>query len=268
MKMKLDSQGMSSLASARRSNDRKLATLLCQPYDPANKTQEQSIKEYIANFALNAHRMYLYQGLIQGIFIWAVSCVVSTFLPVHDLLSCLLRGVMAIGFLTLTLYIEGRSKFSDQLDTMKKIYSWITIGASKSNDLDNILAQPHVQEMLKLMAPLCETETLAVWSRIVEPRTGNISSWTTTLTSGVKAVASVAGMFVNPSNTFDPAQLQKLKIDVETRAFDIPALVAVKEAVQFFASKEGRDILCENLYQPRAFVDIVTPDTITQLIPR
>lgn len=243
---------MAEVEAARAKRAEALRALTAAPFDLNNKTHAKALKEYTDQFELSVNEMYLYQALSTGLTAYGGSWLVGFFLPVPDFVNYFLTSFLYLGVAGMILERFSMTDFYEQLAEMKTVYNWC-LSAEVENSLDN-LAYPDVQRMVKLMAPLCSTDFMQVWPKITTQTEESSNMFSNTLSWGYAAVSSAASFFSSSSSKPSQDQLariRELKVNVETRAFDVGIYTGLEQSIKYFATNtEFRTILRDKISQP------------------
>lgn len=266
---KLSATGMAEVAAARAKRAETLRKLTADPFDLNNKTHVKALKEYTDQFELSSNQMYLYQALSTGLKAYSGSWLVGFFLPIPEFANYFLTGFLYFGIAGLILERFSMTDFCEQLDEMRTVYNWCLKGgnANYSSDIDNTdnLAYPDTQRMVKLMAPLCSTDFMLAWPRVVaqtEESSGIVSnafSW------GYSAWTSASSFFsaAPKTNQDQLMRIRELKSNVETSSLDVGVFAGFERAIKYFVTDtEFRNILKEKLSQPIQSVKEYIPKAI------
>ncbi|BCA95626.1 hypothetical protein TUM19329_19870 [Legionella antarctica] len=254
---KINSIKMSEIATERAKRTEQLRSLTSSPFDLDNKEHTRALKNYIDNFELTANQMYLFQAMSSGLTTWGGAWVAGFFLPIPAFANYFLTAVLYFGVAGYILERFSMTDFFEQLAEMKIIYNWCLKGGLENYNpvvsTENIdkLAYPEIQRMLKLIAPLCSTEFMLAWTKEItaEEQTRGLSN---VLSTGYTALSSAFSLFSTAAKPVaDLNRIRELKVNVETRGFDVGIFNGLEQAIKYFAtSPDFRDIMAAKIRQP------------------
>lgn len=273
---KLSANKMSEIATERAKRSEQLRVLTSSPFDLDNKEHTRAIKKYIDNFELTANQMYLFQGMSSGLTTWGGSWIVGLFLPIPDFANYFLTAVLYFGVAGYILERFSMTDFYEQLTEMKTIYNWCLKGGQDicSSAVDNTenLAYPDIQRMIKLIAPLCSTEFMLAWPKEskAEEHKGGLSS---ALSTGYTVLSTSYAIVSSPFSLFSSSEkpkvdlnrIRELKVNVETRNFDVGVFNGLEQAIKYFAtSPDFREIMAAKVRQPVETVKNMVPSALME----
>lgn len=260
---------MAEVAAARAKRAETLRKLTAEPFDLKNKTHVKALKEYTDQFELSSNQMYLYQALSTGLTAYSGSWLVGFFLPIPEFANYFLTGFLYLGIAGLILERFSMTDFYEQLDEMRTIYNWCLKGgnANYGSDIDNTdnLAYPDTQRMVKLMAPLCSTDFMLAWPRVVEQTEKSNGMVSNALSWGYSVWTATSSFFSTAPKTNQDQlmRIRELKSNVETRSLDVGVFAGFEQAIKYFVTDtEFRNILKEKLSQPIQSVKEYIPKAI------
>lgn len=280
---KLNASKMSDIATERAKRSEKLRVLTSAPFNIENKEQTKALKNYIDNFELSANQMYLFQAMSSGLTTWGGSWLVGFFLPIPDFANYFLTAVLYFGVAGYILERFSMTDFFEQLAEMKTIYNWCLKDGHENysvvgNDNLDKLANPDIQRMIQLMAPLCSTEFMLAWSKKVteEEQKGGLS---TALSMGYTVVSTGYSVLSSPFSLFSPAKksdtdlkdlkrirelrINDLKVKVETGGFELGVFNGLEQSIKYFAtSPDFRELMTAKIKQPVDVVKNMVPSTV------
>jgi hypothetical protein len=233
---RINTEGMSKIAAKRAQRKELIKALTSTAFDINNTNQQQSFKKYIDAFELNVHQMYLYQALSKGVMVWGGFWMLGRVLGAPEAINYFLY----LGVSALVLGNFSQTDFYEQREEMKILYNWCL----KNNQLfyatgiDNTpkLSIPHIQLLIKLLAPLCETDFMIAWPNETIKTEEKSGAWNKTANAAFTALASTIGIFTKADEQKDSKQvlIKQLKIQVETRALDLSILNGGDQAIRYF----------------------------------
>jgi hypothetical protein len=261
---KLDASKISEIATERAKRTEKLRVLTSTPFSLDNKEHTRALKNYLDSFELTVNQMYLFQAMSAGLATWGGSWIVGFFLPIPDFANYFLTAVLYFGVAGYILERFSMTDFFEQLAEMKTIYNWCLKGAQDnySSAIDNTqsLIYPDIQRMIKLIAPLCTTEFMLAWRKETEgeEQKGVVSS---IISTGYTIVSAPFTLFSSSKkSSVDLNRVRELKVNVETRNFDVGVLNGFKQALEYFAtSPDFRELMTAKIRQPGETVKTMIP---------
>lgn len=228
----LTAEGMNRLTTDKSERLEKLNKLLSEPFDQTNPKHMDALKHYVDDFEFSTNQMYLFQGIGKGLYPAACTWFTGFFLPVPDFVTYFSTAFFYLGVIGHTLQNFRVNDFHAQLEEMKSIYTW-SLKAGKvtyENTIENTskLLNPDIQRMIKLLAPLCTTDFMLAWPKVIEePRASE---------GILPAFHRIYSIFAPaPKPTAAEHRVHELKVEVETRALDKNALKAAQDAISYFA---------------------------------
>lgn len=241
---KLSVSGMAAIETEKAKRIDKIRTLTSKPFDCTDEKQMNTLKQFIDNFEYNVNQMYIYQALTNGVIAWGASFLFARILPIPDIINSLLNACLFLGLSGHLLEKYSMNDFHAQLSEMKQLYNWcLKNGNTNFNEHDtdntNILLNPQIQRMIKLMAPLCSTEFMLAWPRETdheEQKNGYISGVFSFGYSVVSAPFSLFSKTPQPSGD-QQLQLRELKASIETRTLDLNDYTGFKQAIDYFMTQ-------------------------------
>ncbi|MCL9684312.1 hypothetical protein [Legionella maioricensis] len=264
---KLNASKMSEIATERAKRTEKLRVLTSTPFDLDNKEHTGALKNYIDSFELTVNQMYLFQAMSAGLTTWGGSWIVGFFLPIPDFANYFLTAVLYFGVAGYILERFSMTDFFEQLAEMKTIYNWCLKNGQENygSAADNTqnLAYPDIQRMIKLISPLCSTEFMLAWPKEAkeEDQKGGLSS---VLSTGYSIVSSTFSLFSSSTKPkIDLNRIRELKVNVETRNFDVGVFNGLEQAIKYFAtSPDFRELMTAKIRQPVETVKQMVPSAI------
>ena len=272
----LNSEEMNKYGTYRAKKKEKLRELTSTPFDFSNQKHTTALKEYLNNFELSVNKMYLYQAMSSGLSVYFGSWLVGTFLPIPEFIKTLLATGLYLGASGYILKNFSMTDFDDQLSEMKEIYNWTLKGGQDhyNSSIDNktTLADPNIQLMIKLMAPLCNLDFMMVWPKETKPEEPK-STISNMFSYGYSALSSTASFIRSPSSFFpspqqgiDQNRLRDLKISVETRSFDVGIFDGFTQAMRYFTTNpDFHALLTSKVHEPIEYVKNMIPSAINSV---
>ena len=156
-------EGMEEVGKINEERLRELRQLIATPFNPTNKKQIRLLDDYLNRFELSANSMQLYRNL-ENLFIWGI---VYSFAQVIIPILPDLKYTILIGWVCSKLKNHRLKESEMELQEMKIIYNWClkngdNVYNSKINN-DQNLANPSIQRLIKLLAPICRVEFMMAW---------------------------------------------------------------------------------------------------------
>lgn len=248
---KVSEAGMAALIAEKEKRSEDFKKLLSTPFNPASHEQINALNKYLTEFECTMNQMYLYEALRQGIKAWAGLWMITKIIPFPGELNILFPAFFYLGVMGYILDGFTTTNYTNQFIEITSLYNWCLKNNESTYDgrIDNtqVLSLPVIQKMVKLIAPLCSTEFMVVWPKVVNApvvQPGYIS-WI--VSSAVSVASTAATLFYKPSETASPDLLQ-LKMQVETKAFHLNTYGGFKHAIDYFiSSTEFKDKIREQL---------------------
>lgn len=229
---------------------KELSLLMHTPFDINNPTHIDAIKKYNTSFALTVNKRYLYQYLSEGFNRWAwgvalgVSWVGLPFSPIPNFVSQPINYLtyFYLGLTAASYFLEqaGTTDFLGELETMETLYNWSLKNGEThySPTLSNTekLEHPVIQEMVTLLAPICDVDFLRVWPEIKKTneapstydKVSNIASTTYNTVAGLASIVSRVGVSTYGFFSGTPA----VERPVAARATSTESVKRLKEQVE------------------------------------
>ena len=232
---KMNAAGIKTLKQEVQQHNEELDRLIKEPFDINNQEHLATIEKYTTEFALTVNKRYLYQALSDGFnkWVWGISLGAQFVLPIPGFLSSLdnyYLGLTAIGYF---LEQAGTTDFLKELEDVKKLYNWALKGgkehANPSISNTKNLENPIIQELFKLLAPICEPDFLRVWPAMTA---SNESSGIFGIVANV--TSNIWGLFA-PKPTASET-LKRLQLKVEQNDLAMNSVDAGIHALRYFTT--------------------------------
>jgi hypothetical protein len=269
---KLNSSGMKQLENAKIAQVQELANLIKQPFKANNTDQVTALKKYVEEFKLTTYQMYLYQGFGAGLTVWnnspttafatwLGSWTVIHFSPFPEFINTVTTFFMCFGIAGCLLQKFNTTDFYNQFKDMQILYNWCLKGNKEVYDDRNnndALRCPEVQEMIKILAPLCPPEFMQAWPKITAEQNEQ---------NGIRQTMWNVGsymynrIFQSPLETIDNIKL--LQIKIETDQMELNKFDATVEALRYFTTDERfKELMLAKVHGPLNFVKNLIPQSI------
>lgn len=231
---KLNHSGMKKITNRKRNRADNLHSLTDKPFNINNTDQVSALNKYLDDFELNVNQMYLFQGLSSQIKThFAAILIGSVALP--GFINSVLTSSFYLIIMSHFLQKYKMDEFHNQLNEMKKIYNWCLKNGQEvySCSIDNTtkLANPDIQRLIKMLAPLCSRKFICVWPNITEK-----SEPKSALGTVIEVSRNIYSRFfiTNPQSD----QLKLLQTKVEKDDLSLNAFQGLCSSISFFTSKE------------------------------
>ena len=237
---KIDCSSMQQVENRRIERERRLNELLSTPFNPDNPEQIKALTRYNNDFESSVNLMYLYQGLSTGMTIWFSSWVIGRILPIPQSINYTLASCLYLGGAAYILQQYRMTDFNEQLNEMKRIYSWVKSSINNSS-INEILGAEQIQRAIKLIAPLCSTDFIMAWAKESSNKDVPLSSLYNALDIGCTSLLNPLRLFFNQHRP-EPMRLERirqLKTDVERRHFDVKIYDGFANAMSYFISSSN-----------------------------
>ncbi|RUR12208.1 hypothetical protein [Legionella sp. km772] len=290
----INKEGIEQAKKLRKKRTDDLLELISTPFDPSQPLDENQnpvetkqqlkLKKYIDEFELSVNKMYIYQAVSKGITLWGGSWLINRFLPVPEMLNSLFAVFLYFGIAAAVVKSFSMTDFLVQQQEMEKIYNWClkdnkvkySDKTDNSNNSDNSdkLKLPQIQRLIKLLAPLCDSEFMIAWPNEIpsskDTSKEDKSGWGKTIDAGYTALRATFSIF-SPSPTsqltLEQQRLKELKIKVEKEELNLNTFTALEQAVRYFghlaANTDYKAFLASKLKQPLATLQD-TASTVVQ----
>jgi hypothetical protein len=259
---KLSASGMEEVKKQKAERERDIRELTANAFVSTNIEQRKKLKQYVDAFELSANQLYLFQAMGTGLQTWAGSWIVARLLPIPEFLNNLLTSFLYLGVAGYILQNFSIKDFYEQLEQMKSLYIWSV--KNGQDDVDTNLSCPETQRLLKLIAPLTSSEFVISWERQspeAQPAPGILST-------GYAALSSTFSLFYRSQakdTEHNRNKVRDLKIQAETRGFDVSVFTGFKQAMEYFASsQEFRDLLSHKFSRPINLIKSVVPSSVIE----
>ncbi|KTD05161.1 hypothetical protein OQJ19_15735 [Fluoribacter gormanii] len=251
--------GMTAVEKSKKDRAEALKALTSKPYNVNDDEQQAALKKYINDFEYHANLMYLFQGMSTGLTAWGGSWLAGFLLPIPEFANYFLSMFLYCGAAGYILQNFSLADFHSQLDEMKTIYNWcLKKNQTEYDGVDNtnILSNPDIQRMIKLMAPLCSTEFMLVWKNVTATEETKTSIWS--------SLYNAYSLFSSSKSDVDLNRLQDLKASVERRELDVGVYKGVEGAIRYFATDTHfRELLMAKVKQPVDQIRDMLPSVLT-----
>ncbi len=237
---KLNSEGMTAIDMEKAKRKEALRTLTSEPFDDTNQKHLDALTQYNDLFEYRSNQMYLFQGMNEGLKVFAGSWLLGRVLPIPDFLTYMLSFSLYLGAAGYVLEKFSMAEFHDELNEMKQLYNWCFKGGKKNyaSNIDNTdkLGQPELQRLVKSIAPLCSIDFMLAWPRETAREEEVKSGWGNVLSLGVAAASSTWGLFANSKSSGNSNQIRELKKSVETGELKVGVFKGCEQAIRYFAT--------------------------------
>lgn len=253
---KLNAAGIAEIEIEKARKKDELRVLTSIPFNLNNATHAQALKKYAADFELSANRMYLYQGLKEGITaLYGLIGLkfVGFFITIPEFIQYAFSTALYIGVIGYILQKFSTNDFFEQYKETQLVYNWCLKNSKErySEDIDNTdkLANPDIQKMIKLLAPFSSVDFMMTWPKETTgvPQPKNLFS------SALSISSSVYSYFANSNTAPSPDQQQRireLKSSVEMRTLDVGVFDSTTQALKYFSARPELEELLDKIKNP------------------
>lgn len=238
----LNAKKMDLIEKERELRKIKLQQLVSTPFDVNNAEHMAAIKQYSDSFELSVNLMYLYQAMSACFTVWGSCWIAGLIIPMPTFITSLATATFWGGLLGFGLNKLSLNDFSEQRSEMKELYNWCFKKGKehvepKTNN-DQLLNHPEAQRMIKLMAPWCKKEFMLAWEPVnkTDEQTHVISN---VVSAGYLALKSTCSMFSASQEQINTDEINKLKKDIESRAFDLNTFKGAEQALSYFYARSA-----------------------------
>lgn len=242
---KINAQGLEAAEIEKTKRAQALHNLMETPFDleakrMVDKKEIKLVEEltrYMDEFEFTLNQMYIYQAMNEfwkfyG-FIWSLGVVI----PLPEFTNHILTASFYACVSGNILENFSLTDFQEQLNEMKLLYNWCLKDGDKNYNpqIDNTkkIANPEIQRLIKLLAPLVKSDFLIVWPRLTKPNDTNVNSGY--FSRAISYATSTYSYFAEPKATMDLTKINELKTAVEGNKLDIGVYDGFKQALDYFA---------------------------------
>lgn len=235
---KVNAQGMAEFEANLQQRNAALRALITTPFDLKNEEQQKKLKQYIVEFEFFANQMYVYQFLQKGVSVWMSSLAAPRYIP--ESVNSFFYIALYVGVLAHILERFSMTEFYAHLNEMKTLYNWCLKNNNSvyTPEIDNteILNNETVQQLIKLLAPLCDTDFMIVWPRETQHKEEPKGNWNRTIKAGYLAVAATWSFFSSGFEqlTVEQNRIKEIKENVERRRMDLGVFNGFTHALDYF----------------------------------
>lgn len=239
---KIDAQGMAKVKAQKAARHQQLKELMQNSFDSTNPEQQQKLQQFINEFEYNRNQMYMYQALSSGVKIYLGGWAAGWLLPIPEFVKVFFSAFLYVGVLTYILQEFSINDFEANCEEMDALYNWCLKDKKEiwdsSIDNSNKLALPHIQKLIKLLAPFHAKEFMICWPQETNTQIKENSAWGRVATTGYKALRATFSMF-SPASQHTTAMehtIRDLKVQVETEQLNVNIFNGLKTALEYFTS--------------------------------
>ncbi|MFT4059149.1 MAG: hypothetical protein QM652_06330 [Legionella sp.] len=265
---KLNADGMKQVNDAETSRMQELSELCAKKFSIHNKKQIADLKKYLDEFKFATYQMYLFQGFSSGLTLFGTTPtsvitkllgarIVIYFLPIPEFIKIITTLTIGLSILSSVLKNFNMTNYFNQLVQMQQLYNWCLKGGKADydgRDNNEILNLPEVQEMIRILAPLCTPLFMQAWPDSQNKQT---SIYHTARNIGT----GIYHTFFSASQEASD-QLKILQRDVEEGKMELSAFQASLQAIEYFTTdKRFRELMAQKVGIPINFVNNIVSQT-------
>lgn len=233
--IKINAAGLTEIAAERARKQEALKSLISLPFNADNPDHIAALKKHLDHFELKVNLMYFYQGLSNALFALFASYFVSYFIPLPDFVHYFTNMSIYLSAGAYILEKFSMTDFMEQFNDTKTMYTWCHLS----------LACPEVQRLIRLLAPLCNTEFMVKWD--CKEESSNQNGW---IEGARNLINSFSFYSKNKPKSEEERQQQidTLKKLVEIRGLDNNIYDNFSSSIRYFAcNPDFRAMMSEKL---------------------